>query len=153
MSGALFSHFSAPRSTTLCSSSKAFPLGRDHTGWVESGSSPPHAWNTRSLLPAEESQRNTCLTNISSLLRWGRRESNCSSMSTELSVKLMVPEYSVLLCYQCLVLMYCIKLGLLYYHGHGVTQRYHVRCIYSLVVQYSSIFFLQTEKACPVLHS
>lgn len=50
-------------------------------------------------------------------------------MSTELSVKIMVPEYSVLLCYHCLDLMYGIHLGLLYYHGHDVIQRYHVRYI------------------------
>lgn len=65
---------SQPQDPQLCVlPGKPFPLCRDDIGWVESGSS-PHTWNTRSLLPAEESQYNTCLTNISGLLQWGWQE-------------------------------------------------------------------------------
>lgn len=71
---------SQPQDPQLCVlPGKPFPLCSDDIGWVESGSS-PHTWNTRSLLPAEESQYNTCLTNISGLLQWGWQENHCWSM-------------------------------------------------------------------------
>lgn len=67
----------------MCSSGKAFPAGRDHTGNAASHSAPVCAWNIRSLLPVQESQYYSCLTHLGGLLQSGRQEEDHRSVGQE----------------------------------------------------------------------